>query len=70
MLEVDVFKKTTLELDTAFKRENLPVEMVLLLHDGIWFECPYETQEAVKALIRQVMENSVPLSVPLVTTFD
>ena len=68
MLEVDVFKKTVLELDTAFKREGLPVEMVLLLHDGIWFECPHEIREKAKVLIKQVMENSVPLSVPLVVT--
>ena len=70
MLEVDVFKKTVLELDAAFKREGMPVEMVLLLHDGIWFTCPLEIREDAKALIRQVMENSVPLSVPLAVTFD
>jgi DNA polymerase I len=70
MLEVDVFKKTVLELDTAFKREGMPVEIVLLLHDGIWFRCPCDTQEKAKALIRRVMENFVSLSVPLVVTFD
>ena len=70
MLEVDVFKKTVLELDTAFKREGLPVEIVLLLHDGIWFTCPHEIREKAKTLIKQVMENSVPLSVPLVVTLD
>jgi len=70
MLEVDVFKKTVLESDTAFKREDIPVEMVLLLHDGIWFTCPVEILEQAKAMIKQVMEDSVPLSVPLVVTFD
>jgi DNA polymerase I len=70
MLEADVFKKTVLELDAAFKREGLPVEMVLLLHDGIWFECPQDVREEARALIRQVMENAVPLSVPLLVTFD
>jgi DNA polymerase I len=70
MLEADVFKKTVLELDAAFRRNGLPVEMVLLLHDGIWFTCPQRLEEPVKALIRQVMENSVPLSVPLAVTFD
>ena len=62
MLEVDVFKKTVLELDTAFKQEGLLIEMVLLLHDGIWFTCPHEIREKAKALIKQVMENSVSLS--------
>ena len=70
MLEADVSKKTVLELDAAFQREGLPVEMVLLLHDGIWFTCPHEIQEKAKVLIRHVMENSVPLSIPLAVTFD
>lgn len=70
MLEVDVFKKTVLELDSAFKREGLLVEIVLLLHDGIWFTCPQEIRDKATALIRRLMENSVPLSVPLAVTFD
>jgi DNA polymerase-1 len=70
MLEVDVFKKTVLELDAAFKLKGLPVEMVLLLHDGIWFECLQEINEVAKTLIRQVMENPVSLSVPLVAKLD
>lgn len=70
MLEADVFKKTVLELDTAFKRESLPVEMVLLLHDGIWFTGPQDSQENAKARIKQVMENSVSLSVPLAIESD
>ncbi len=67
MLEADVFKKTVLELDAAFRLERLPVEIVLLIHDGIWFTCPEKIREDGKTLIRQVMENSVSLSVPLVS---
>jgi DNA polymerase I len=70
MLEADVFKKTVLELDAAFKREGLAIEMVLLLHDGIWFTCAQDLRERAKVLIKQVMENSVSLSVPLAVTFD
>jgi DNA polymerase I len=70
MLEADVFKKTVLELDAAFRRQSLPVEIVLLLHDGMWCACPQEIQEHAKALIRQVMENSVSLSVPLTVEID
>jgi DNA polymerase I len=67
MLEADVFKKTVLELDKAFKQENLPVEIVLLLHDGIWFTCPAESATVARVAdeIRKIMENSVRLSVPL-----
>ncbi len=70
MLEADVFKKMVLELDKAFKRESLPVEIVLLLHDGIWFTCPEDYLQQAKMLIKQVMENSVSLSVPLKIDFE
>ena len=70
MLEADVFKKTVLELHAAFRREELPVEMVLLPHDGIWFTCPEDIREKAKALIRHVMENSVSLSVSLAVDFE
>ncbi len=72
MLEADVFKKTVLELDKALKLEDLPVRMVLLLHDGIWFVCPDDLAmlERAKRLTRDVMENSVQLSVPLVIKFE
>ncbi|MGO9121050.1 MAG: DNA polymerase A family protein [Desulfomonilaceae bacterium] len=67
MLEADVFKITLLELHGAFQVEDLPVKMVLLLHDGIWFTCSDEraTVARVKETIRKIMENSVRLSVPL-----
>jgi DNA polymerase-1 len=70
MLEADVFKKSVLELDKAFKRENLPVDIVLLLHDGIWFTCPEEYMEQAKELIKDTMENAVQLTVPLAVEFE
>ncbi|MGO9569446.1 MAG: DNA polymerase [Desulfomonilaceae bacterium] len=70
MLEADVFKKTVLELDKAIKQESLPVEIVLLLHDGIWFTCPERYVQQAKMWIKQVMENSVALSVPLKVDLD
>ncbi len=67
MLEADVFKITILELHRAFKAENLPVKIVLLLHDGIWFTCPAErvTVTRVSEAIQKIMEITVRPSVPL-----
>ena len=67
MLEADVFKITMLELHRAFQAEDIPVKIVLLLHDGIWFSCPDDrvTVTRVSQVIKKTMENSVPLSVPL-----
>jgi DNA polymerase I len=70
MLEADVFKKIVLELDKTFKREDLPVEIILLLHDGIWFTCPEGYREQAKRLIKDTMENAVQLAVPLVVDFE
>ncbi len=72
MLEADVFKKIVLELYRALEREHLPVKMVLLLHDGIWSTChndPAILRQA-KRVIKDVMENSVQLSVPLIVDFE
>jgi DNA polymerase-1 len=67
MLEADVFKMTVLALHRAFRAEDFPVKMVLLLHDGIWFTCPDERAAVVrvKHVIEKIMENSVRFSVPL-----
>jgi len=67
MLEADAFKITLLALHRALHSSNLPVRIVLLLHDGIWFTCPSKrvTVTRVTEEIRKIMENSVRLSVPL-----
>jgi DNA polymerase-1 len=67
MLEADVFKLTVLQLSRAFQVEDLPVKMVLLLHDGIWFAYPAKrvTVTRLKEVVQKIMENSVRLSVPL-----
>jgi len=72
MLEADVFKITLLELNLAFRGSELPVRIVLLLHDGIWFTCPAEsaTVARVTEKIQKTMENSGSLSVPLKVTLD
>ena len=67
MLEADVFKNSMLELQRAFRAEDLPVKMVLLLHGGIRFTCPSKrvTVTRVSEAIQKIMENSVAFSVPL-----
>lgn len=63
MLEADVFKITLLELHRTVQAQDLPVKMVLLLHDGIWFTCPAEraTVARVSEAIKKIMENSVQI---------
>jgi DNA polymerase I len=67
MLEVDVFKITVLALHRALKSNGLPVGIVLLFHDGIWFACPDDraTVARVTEVVKKIMENFVRFSVPL-----
>ncbi len=72
MLEADVFKVKLFGLHRVFRLEDLPVKMVLLLHDGIWFIYPAKagTIARVSDAIIKIMENSVRFSVPLVVDFE
>lgn len=72
MLEADVFKKIVLELHRVLEREHLPVKMVFLLQDGIWFICPNDPAilRQAKQMIKDVMQNSVQLSVPMAVAFE
>jgi len=72
MLEADVFKITLLGLNRTFKDSGLPIKIVLLLHDSIWFTCPDDraTVARVAEEIRKIMENSVRLAAPLQVEMD
>jgi|GEM_PF-636745 len=72
MLEADVFKMTLSGLNRTFKDSGLPIKIVLLLHDSIWFTCPDDraTVARVAEEIRKIMENSVRLAVPLQVEVD
>ncbi len=61
----DIIKLAMLRVSNAIKREKLPVEMVLQVHDELLFEV--ETPFLAKAaeLIRKEMEKAIDLVVPL-----
>ena len=44
---------------------NLPIEMLLQIHDELVFECDNTYLDKATELIKNVMENVVPLRVPL-----
>jgi DNA polymerase I len=39
--------------------------MILTVHDELLFEAPKETADESAAALRELMQNAVPLSVPL-----
>jgi len=61
----DIIKKAMIDLDNAIKKENLHASMALQIHDELVLNVPEAERERVIQLVQQIMENAVPLSVPL-----
>jgi DNA polymerase-1 len=67
----DVVRFAQLGIDAACLEERFGCRMLLQVHDELVFECPKETVEEAKPVIRQLMEHpfftdlAVPLDVSL-----
>jgi DNA polymerase-1 len=62
----DLIKLAMIRIDKRIRTEELPVAMLLQIHDELVFECPEDICESVMTLVRNEMENVVQFSVPLV----
>jgi DNA polymerase-1 len=62
----DLIMEAMLRLHTKIERENLPLKMLLQVHDELVFECPKESTDEFSRIIKYEMENAIPLSVPIV----
>ena len=64
----DVIKKAMIEIDKRLRTMNsgLKTKMILQVHDELVFEVPEDELKKVAPVIKDLMENSFPLSVPLV----
>mgnify|MGYP002625172367 FL=1 len=63
----DIVKKAMIEVDSALKEMNNGAKLLLQVHDELILECPDEqkTIEETIALVKDKMENTVKLNVPL-----
>jgi len=61
----DLIMEAMLRLHTKIENENLPLKMLLQVHDELVFECPKENAEEFSQMIKYEMENAWPLSVPI-----
>ena len=52
-------------VDRAIKKAGLKARMVLQIHDELLLEVPENEIEMVQQLLKEEMENTVQLSVPL-----
>ena len=61
----DIIKKAMVEIFEAFKKNNLKSKMVLQVHDELIFDVKEEEKEIVNKVIKEIMEGTFKLKVPL-----
>jgi DNA polymerase-1 len=61
----DIIKLAMIELDAEIRRRELPMHMLMQVHDELVFECAEDVVEEASALVRDRMEGVVELVVPL-----
>ena len=61
----DILKKAMIEIDNALIERNLQSTMLLQVHDELIFNVVNEEKDIVEGLVKNIMENTIKLSVPL-----
>jgi len=65
----DLIMEAMLRLQKRIKKENLPLKMLLQVHDELVFECEDINAEKFAAMIKNEMENAMVLRVPIAANF-
>ncbi|WP_404453499.1 DNA polymerase I [Virgibacillus necropolis] len=66
----DIIKKAMIDLYEKLKDENLQARILLQVHDELILEAPKEELEKLKEIVPDIMEHTVPLSVPLKVDYE
>ncbi|PLX97804.1 MAG: DNA polymerase I [Desulfuromonas sp.] len=61
----DIIKVAMINIARRLEEEGLNAKMVIQVHDELVFDVPASEADTVKSLIKEEMENAVPISVPL-----
>jgi DNA polymerase-1 len=65
----DIIKLAMVKLGQLFAQSKLRARMVLQVHDELIFDVPEDEVKAIRAHVKEAMENVVQLAVPLVVDF-
>ncbi|MBE3127635.1 MAG: DNA polymerase I [Candidatus Atribacteria bacterium] len=61
----DLIKLAMIKIDESFKKERFKSRLLLQIHDELIFEIYQPELEKVKSIIKEIMEHSLELSVPI-----
>ena len=61
----DLIKMAMINIDNELTKRNLKTKMIMQVHDELVFEVPKTELDEVKILVKEGMELSQPLKVPL-----
>jgi len=61
----DILKKAMIEIDNILTEKNLKSTMLLQVHDELIFNVVKEEKEQIENIVKQIMENTIKLDVPL-----
>ena len=61
----DILKKAMIDVSKEFKNNNIKAKMLLQVHDELIFNVPKEEVDKVKKIVKECMENTYKLDVPL-----
>ena len=61
----DIIKKAMVDINRVFEKENIKSKMILQVHDELVFDCLESELSKVELIVKQVMEETYKLDVPL-----
>jgi DNA polymerase-1 len=61
----DIIKLAMIHVADAIRLQNLPLKLLLQIHDELLFECLEGDVEAMKGFVVEQMEHAIDLAVPL-----
>ena len=66
----DILKKAMVEIYDEFEKRNLKSKMLIQVHDELVFNVVKAEEEEVTKIVKDIMENTYKLSVPLVVDIN
>lgn len=64
-IEADLIKTAMVRLDRILRRRAMKAQIIMMIHDALWVECPESEAEQVRHLVRKMMSTAAKMKVPL-----